>query len=136
MTFALRTLIVLVLLAGFFYAIAFIRVPPPVVPAAVVLAPPPLPVPSTDTFNAAGTIEYTSNGEGDLVPYLIYKRANGAVASKAIVFGNDSNCVTHQGSYPCALIHDALRVYFGAGPVHLVGTTVAEHVVVTTMSLA
>ncbi len=87
------------------------------------------------SFDASGTIEYTQNSTGQEIPYLVYRLANGEVMTKAIVFGNGSDCETKSGWYPCPLIEDSLQLYFGVGPVRMEGTIVSEHVVVTRMTL-
>lgn len=129
-----KAIIIVLLIVGFYHALTTARVvAPPEAP--VVIVPPLSPIPD-DFFEVAGTIEYTRNNVGDSVPYVVYKSSDGDIATKAIVFGNASECETRNGSYPCALIQDALPLYFGAGPVRITGTVVSEHVTVDRMTLA
>ena len=82
-----------------------------------------------------GTIDYYPNNTGADIPYLVY-RAHGGVATKALVFLSGSRCEAESGSYPCALIADALPAYFGAGPVTVEGEVEAAGFIVSSLSPA
>jgi hypothetical protein len=88
----------------------------------------------SDGFKASGTLDYYPNNAGVAVPYLVYRNASGSVVTKALVFAHNSSCGAPDGTYPCPLIADALRTYFGGGAVQVTGRVVAEHVVVDELS--
>lgn len=87
-------------------------------------------------FQVAGTLDFTENSTGQAVSYIVYKMPSGQVATKALVFGNGSQCETNSTTYPCALIADALPTYFGTRPVQVVGTVDAEHINVSELAIA
>jgi hypothetical protein len=86
-----------------------------------------------NSFQASGTIDYTENGEGANVPYLVYVPLSGSVATKALVFGSGSECVVSGQSYPCTLIADALQTYVGTSVVKVTGTVDGEHLTVSSL---
>lgn len=87
-------------------------------------------------FSATGTLAYDENNAGVVVPYLVYRTAQGEVRTKALKFSGSSSCGALDGEYPCPLIADSLRTYFGTNPVHVTGKIVAEHVLVEKLSTA
>lgn len=80
-----------------------------------------------------GTLTYAADNAGTEIPYVVYKDPQGTTFTKALSFSDSSECLTGNGDYPCPLIGDAIRRYFGAGPVEVSGYVVSEHVVVTGM---
>ncbi|MGH7175177.1 MAG: hypothetical protein ACREGR_02375 [Minisyncoccia bacterium] len=83
----------------------------------------------------SGTIDYYPNNVGTQVPYLVY-REGGAVATRALVFGDSSVCATAAGAYPCPLIADALSAYYGGVPVEAEGTLDDENLLVSHLAPA
>lgn len=97
--------------------------------AAAPVLPPPART-AANEFAATGTFAYYPNNVGRQVPYLVYQSAGGGVATKALVFADNSTCVTPRGRYPCPLIAGQLSAYYGQRFVAVSGLLAAEHVLV------
>ncbi len=89
-------------------------------------------------FETIGTLTYYPNNIGEQIPYLVYRSESGALYTKQLAFWEGSTCYTTMDppQYPCTLIAEALKAYYGTMFVRVSGTLDASSLIVDTVTPA